>query len=526
MTNIYIFKFVIVLSLLVSCSRIQAQPVIVSQHCYGGSLLEYPGGAFVSSSGKITIGGASNSNDGQVTGLHPGVCFNGNCGDFWVVNIDSLGSIIWQKCYGGSDDDEGFSIAPSWNNGAVSCGFTSSNDGDVSGSHGSWDAWILCTDSTGNLLWQKCYGGSNDELPYDIITTYDSGYVFCGWTMSNNGDVQSNHGSQDVWVVKIDRLGNIEWSSTYGGSAQDWSVSIVQTYDSGFAFLGTTYSGDGDVTGIHNSPDYWLGKISKNGSLQWQKCYGGSSVDNGYSLKQCPDSGFILTGRTMSNDGDVTFNHDNTHYDIWTVKTDKYGNIEWQKSLGGTSYEVGMSVDISNDSSYIVGAYTLSTDGDIVGFHGGIDYYMAKLSSTGQFEWGKCFGGGGDDNFQKLIKYGDRDWLMVGSTSSNNGDVSGNHGQDDYWLCRVAEGSTDIAKESVEGYLIALPNPFGTTIRLKFNNFGVGDILIINSIGDVILKTKMEGSLSLDLKMLPTGVYFVEFVNEHFRIIKKIIKIG
>ena len=178
-------------------------------------------------------------------------------------------NIQWAKCYGGTKQEQGEHIIQTKDGGYIFCGWSNSNDGDVSGNHGS-DAWIVKTTATGNIQWQKPYGGSEIDLAVTIIQTIDNGYIFTGYTRSNNGDVSGLHGSApyiDAWVVKIDSLGNIQWQKPLGGTKDDYLYSILQTSDSGYILLGGTNSNDGDVTGLHgNFPrhDEWVVKINKN----------------------------------------------------------------------------------------------------------------------------------------------------------------------------------------------------------------------------------------------------------------------
>ena len=124
--------------------------------------------------------------------------------DFWVVKLSSTGSLQWQKCLGGSRDDSAHSIQQTSDGGYIVAGFTDSNDGDVSGNHGGWDVWVVKLNSTGSLQWQKCLGGSDFDYAYSIQQTSDGGYIVAGGTYSNDGDVSGNHGDMDFWVVKLD----------------------------------------------------------------------------------------------------------------------------------------------------------------------------------------------------------------------------------------------------------------------------------------------------------------------------------
>ncbi len=254
-------------------------------------------------------------------------------------------------------------------------GYSSSYNGDVSGNHDSTDVWVVKLNSSGNIQWQKCLGGTMADYGYSIQQTTDGGYILIGTTDSNNGDVSGNHGCSDVWVVKLNSGGNIQWQKCLGGTSFDYGFSIQQTTDGGYILTGQTDSNNGDVSGIHfnnpnyQTPDVWLVKLSSTGAIQWQKCLGGSSSDSGSSIEQTIDGGYIVVGSTSSINGDVIGNHFQFTSDVWVVKLGSTGAIQWQKCLGGTKTDFGNSILQTLDGGYIVAGGTDSNDGDALGNH-------------------------------------------------------------------------------------------------------------------------------------------------------------
>ena len=188
-----------------------------------------------------------------------------------------------------------------------------------------------------NIEWQRCLGGSMSEETYSIKQTNDSGYIVAGYTTSNDGDVSGNHGGTDIWVVKLDINGAIEWQKCLGGSSREFVFSIQQTNDTGYIIAGSTESNDGDVSGNHGGSDGWVVKLDINGAIEWQKCLGGSNTEQLSSIHQTNDAGYIVAGYTASNDGDISGNH--VGRDGWVAKLDINGAIEWQRCLGGSSIE-------------------------------------------------------------------------------------------------------------------------------------------------------------------------------------------
>ncbi|MCL5036576.1 MAG: T9SS C-terminal target domain-containing protein [Chloroflexi bacterium] len=355
--------------------------------------------------------------------------------DYWVVKLDNAGIIEWQKCLGGTSIDIATSVQQTADGGYIVAGISYSTDGDVTGNHGDFDYWVVKLDDDGNIEWQKCLGGTGDDRAYSIQQTADGGYVVVGEVFSNDGDVTGNHGERDYWVVKLDDEGTIEWQKCYGGSAYDSPNSIQQTADGGYIVAGQTQSNDDDVTGNHGANDYWVVKVDDEGNIEWQKCYGGSGLDYARSVQQTADGGYIVAGGTYSNDDDVSGNHGANDY--WVVKVDDDGNIEWQKCLGGTSNDYAWSIQQTADGGYIATGESSSNDDDVTGNHGSNDCWVVKIDDEGNIEWQKSLGGSESDRGRSIRQSIDGGYIVVSETESNDGDVSGNHGNTDYWVVKL-----------------------------------------------------------------------------------------
>src|SRR6185295_5666939 len=256
-------------------------------------------------------------------------------------------SIEWAKCLGGNSDDFGYSVQQTIDGGFIVAGSSMSNNGDVSGNHGYHDVWIVKLDSAGNIIWQKSFGGSAGDFAYSIQQTLEGGFIIAGWSNSIDGDVTGNHGNDDYWIVKLDMSGALVWQKSLGGSGNDQARSVQQTTDSGFIVSGFSFSNDGDVSGNHGYGDYWIVKLDTEGNLEWQKCLGGSANDQAHSISTTTDGGFVVAGYSFSYDFDVSGNHGGSDY--WIVKLSSIGNLEWQKSLGGSDNEQGYSIQQATD---------------------------------------------------------------------------------------------------------------------------------------------------------------------------------
>ncbi|HYV91162.1 MAG TPA: T9SS type A sorting domain-containing protein [Chitinophagales bacterium] len=374
-----------------------------------------------------------------------------------------------------------------------------------------------------SLQWQLCMGGISDELANCVLQTTDGGFIYSGMAASGDGDVVGNHSLYhgDAWIVKLDVAGNVEWKKCFGSTGDEWAMSIQQTPDSGFIVAGQAQTNDGDVSGNHGGLDYWVIKLDFNGNLIWQKCLGGSNIDQAWSIDQTSDGGFIVAGLSGSNDGDVTNHHgcyyyDNGCLDYWIVKLDSVGNLVWERSLGGTGEDEAFCIQQTTDEGYIIAGTSNSIDGDVTGNHGIKDYWIVKLDSSGTLMWEKSLGGSdiegnyGTDYKAFIQQSDDGGYILAGQSKSNDGDVSGNHGDFDEWIVKL-DGNGNIiwqkcfggsmvdAAHSVQqtadgGFIIA--GASNSTNGEVTGNHGEADcwILKVDSSGSIVWEKSFGGS--------------------------------
>ena len=234
----------------------------------------------------------------------------------------------------------------------------------------------------------------------------------------------------------------IQWQKSFGGSGLEyWNACIQKTTDGGYILAGTGASLDGDVIGNHAlnpaliSGDFWVVKLDAAGTIVWQKELGGTEDEFCYSIQQTVDGGYVVAGTSTSNDGDVTGHH--LSEDVWIVKLDAAGTLMWQKSLGGNGYDNSRCIQQTTDGGYIVAGYSNSLNGDLTINHGNNDYWIVKLDATGTLLWQKSFGGSGDDRAYYIQQTSDGGYIVAGSNDSTNGDVTGNHGGSDAWIIKL-----------------------------------------------------------------------------------------
>ena len=362
-------------------------PPVVWQKTLGGSDSDYGRSVQQTTDGGFIIAGSTHSFG------------EGYYGDVYLIKTDSAGNKIWQKTFGGSKDDSGDSVRQTTDGGFIIAGST------CTFREGSGDVYLIKTDPNGNSQWQKTLGGSKDDGGYSVQQTTDGGFIIAGGT-------QSFGAGRDVYLIKTDSAGNLVWQKTFGGENSDGGYSVQQTTDGGFIIAGYTYSfGAGGL-------DIYLIKTNPNGNSQWQKTFGGSSNDCGYSVQQTADGGFIIAGGTQSFGAGSE--------DVYLIKTDSDGNEVWQKTFSGSDGDVGNSVQQTTDGGFIIAGSTHSFG---AGYYG--DVYLIRTDSAGNLLWQKTFDGSSVDYGFSVQQTADGGFIIAGCTSSFGA------GNDDVYLVKV-----------------------------------------------------------------------------------------
>jgi hypothetical protein len=493
---------------ILSALSVAAQPTIQWQKSLGGTAFEHANSIQITSDGGYVMAGRSDSNNGDATGSHGG-------NDFWVVKMNSTGSIDWKKCLGGNYEDYGESIQQTQDGGYFIVGESTSTSGQVTGNHGLFDYWVVKTDPMGVITWEKSLGGSDNDYPVTAEQTKDGGFIIGGSSYSTDGDVSGNHGNSDGWVVKLNSAGSIEWQKSFGGSAYDIVFAVKQTVDKGYILAGTSSSNDGDVSGNHGGDDFWVVKIDSVGSIQWQKSLGGSKDESAFAILQTTDGGYIAAGIASSDDGNLSINKGSSDY--WIVKLDVTGNIQWQKSFGGSKDDTPFSIQQTLDGGYIVAGSSFSTDGDVTGNHNNnqatSDAWIVKLNPSGSISWEQSYGGSSNDEADAIQQTSDGGYIFCGFSFSNNGDVSGNHGLEDLWVVKLSP-VTAVKDDPNETGLTIFPNPAVDHMQVRIDDSNPNvQTTLIDVLGRPVLVRKMKNDGNIDVSNLPPGVYIVQVMT-------------
>jgi len=318
--------------------KLNANGTVAWQSTYGGGASEWAYSIQQTSDSGYIVAGATGS-------------FGAMLEDVWLLKLNANGSVAWQKTYGGPNSDWAHSVQQTSDGGYIVAG----QSGPYS--PGTSDLWVLNLDADGNVEWQKTYGGSGDDVANSIQQTSDGGYIVAGYTSSFGA------GNRDVWVLKLDADGSVAWQKTYGGLDEDLANSIQQTLDGGYIVAGRTKSFGAGYQ------DFWVLKLDTDGSVAWQKTYGGPNSDWAYSIRQTSDGGFIVAGGTYSFGAGGQ--------DIWVLKLNVDGTVAWQKTYVGIDEEWAMSIEQTSDGGYIAAGTTYSFGA------GNWDSWVLKLDSNG-----------------------------------------------------------------------------------------------------------------------------------------------
>lgn len=339
-----------------------------------------------------TFGGAKNEAAYSITKTGDGgyvlagstTSFGAGLSDFWLAKTDSSGTMNWNRTYGGAGDDIATAIIQVGDGFAI-LGMTSSFGAD------GFDYWLIKVNSNGNMFWNKTYGGVANDFGTSVIQTNDDGYALIGWTNSFGA------GGEDLWLVKTDSSGNMIWNKTYGSNYNDEAHDLVQTGDGGYLIAGDTAFASGNE-------DAWLVKVGSNGSMLWNHTFGGPALDTFLSLVQLKDGSIALSGYTSS--------YGSGSNDAWLVKTDSTGTLQWNKTYGGPNDEQAYSLINADEGGFaLVGQTAVEIQKN---------YWLVKTNPSGNIQW-KIKNNATMDNFAySLVQAKDSGYVLSGTANTKD----------------------------------------------------------------------------------------------------------
>jgi Secretion system C-terminal sorting domain len=516
----YLFGTVVFFSLFLFPFAIDAQnPTLVWAKTYGGSKQDYANSIVVTKDNKYLIVGSTFSFDGNIDSIR------GLSADVWLLKLDSNGNILWKKNYGGSSGETMFAITQTTDNGFIMVGATGSSDGDVTTvNRGLSDCWVIKIDSLGTIQWQKTIGGSKSESLWSVFQTQNGDYIMGGYSDSNDLDFSENSGLYDMWILKLNSQGNLIWKKRLGGSKDDFLAQITNIDDKTFAIAARTDSRDGDMAG--SLGDFSV-KMDSSGKVIWKKSFGYYNELAGLkefhaitmSQKNIVSVGMKIVTRAALPPR-LSYS-----WDFLITKSDTAGNHLWSKYFGGTETERATSVLALPNGDLLVSGYAQSDDVDVVGSQGDIDFWIVRMDSLGNLKNANCYGGSQEDKISASAIDKEGNLVFVGYSTSSNGIFPQNRGSYDFAVIKLKYNLTSTKESEIVEDILAYPNPVDDELILKvppnvnpiFRLYDVAGKLMYQSKTDEIVTT-------IDMHNLPKGFYIISYSFNGTRRTKKICK--
>ena len=467
---------------IVSLPAIADAPDTLWTRTYGGTSYDYSYSVQECASGGFIIAGVTES-------------FGAGRSDVYLIRTDANGDTLWTKTYGGTDSDYGKSVQECASGGFIIAGGTMS--------FGTADVYLVKTNSDGDTLWTKTYGGTGFDRGESVEECAGGGFIIAGCTSSFGA------GFQDVYLVRTNSNGDTLWTKTYGGIHWDEGYSVQECAEGGFIIAGYTES----FGAVYK--DVYLIRTDADGDTLWTKTYGGTDYDWGESVQECADGGFIIAGHTKSFGAGK--------YDVYLIKTDADGDTLWTKTYGGIHWDYGESVQECTDGGFIIAGCTYSFGA------GGSDVYLIRTDTDGDTLWTKTYGGTISDYGFSVQECDGGGFIIAGETRSfgaGNGDV---------WLIRVGpEVGVEERNERLEigdWRLRIYPNPSFGNVLIKYGLPEKADISLgLYDISGRLVKTLYSGTQEKGEHKVnvgayydtPTGIYFIRLETNNYKATRKL----
>ncbi len=505
---------------------INAQTLTLNRHILmGGTDSDKISSVIYTNSDNYVASGYYKSTDGD---------FTANLGNYdcFVQKTDANFNLLWRTTFGGSLADYLYDIKEVENGNFIAVGYSKSNDNDITGNHGNYDYLVVKIDPNGAILWQKSFGGNDVDKATSVVMTDDGHYLILGYSKSVDGDIPAtaNKGGYDLWLINIDANGMLQWQKNLGGSSDDKSSKIYIIPNSNpQAYIITAYSksNNGDLTANQGNYDFWFLKIDNNGNILWQQSYGGSDIDNS-PVANVGEFSLNVLGSTNSTDGDIVQPKGN--FDVWLAKLDiDDGSLITAENIGGSGADFGVDIMIDDVltrqnvySNLVIAAYSNSDDGDFATNNGGYDNWL--LTNENNNRTATNFGGNDSDVLYGMIhrNYVLNPIIIYGTTKSNNGGYSQQHGNYDGLITIIDTGSNALVEDELK--IDIYPNPAQNFINIETND--LQQITIFNNEGKLVINKQLQSNLNhcnISTADLATGIYTLKIKTKHGISVRKLI---
>ncbi len=521
----YFTKLVFILSFLLTVQLAMGQaPDLDWQNTIGGSGRDNLATMLVNDDGTFLLVSTSNSGiSGDKTVANKGGY------DTWLMKIDAQGNGLWQQGIGGSGDDFPQAAVKAIDGGYV---IFMSSDSGISGdktedSNGLNDFWVVKVDATGSIVWQNTIGGDGEDFARTALdNTSDGGYILAGTTRSTiSGDqINAGKGLVDIWLIKLDSNGTIQWQNRIGGDDDDFPNVVRQTADGGYIIGTFSYSdASGDKSeDASNWNDYWVIKTDAAGNVVWENTIGGDGTEVLTDLLITDSGNYLLTGYSNSNISRDKTENAIGNYDYWIMELDQVGDIVWQKTIGGTRRDDAWGITKDGPNYLISGQSQSRISGDKTeGNRGWYDYWLVKIDASGNVLWDKTLGGNLGDHLFKTVPTSNGYMLAGHTESSASGDRTESASGWDLWIVKLNPDQTASTDDVYPNEISISPNP-------------ARDILYISAPFSTAAKLyDLQGRLmketqsnKIETQDLTTGTYILQVFDSENNLLKtsKILK--
>lgn len=414
----------------------QENYALQSLQLFGGSDEDIAHAIIATQDGGFAVLGNTKSIDGDLNGKNLPVS------DLLLIKYTAAATPEWHVTFGGSLDDRGHSLVQLSDGGYALLGYSMSQDGDASVNQGQHDNWVIRTDASGQLLWEKSFGFSGHDHAYNIIATRDGGLLFNGFldvtssagqgTSFQKNANSARHGVGEFWVHKINLAGDIEWRQYFGGTNNDRSYDAVQTSAGDYIIVGTSESDDVDITNPHGGYDIWVIKLNQSGQVIWERSFGGSEYDAANAVVLDQTENIYVFGNTFSGDQDIS--SPLGHSDMWLISLNQNGELLSERNFGGSGFDVGRDLAFApNGALWLVG-YSQSEDIDFSINAGDNDIALLQLDQNLFPQQHFNLGGNALDIAHAVLPLEDGRLLVVGTSESQDGLFQNNQGGKDIFV--------------------------------------------------------------------------------------------
>jgi hypothetical protein len=457
------FLLRVVITMLLPVLLFSGAPDTLWTKTYGGVGEEYGHCVEQTSDGGYIVTGSTSSSGAGAS-------------DVWLIKTDSSGDTLWTRTYGGIKDDEAYSVRQTQDGGYVMVGRSFSRDS-------CGDVYLVKTNTLGDTLWTRSFGWTEYDCGDCVQQTEDGGYIITGntWPVSE--------GKRNLLLIKTDSLGDTLWTRIYGGDKCEHGYSVEETLDGGYIVTGYTFSFSAGAT------DVWLVKTDSSGDTTWTRSYGGSGSEGGEAVRQAEDGGYIVAGYAYPSGA--------SDRDVWLLKTDSSGDTVWTRTYSGSENAHGTAVELTSDTGYVVAGWIESSKGS-----GCYDVLTLKTDSTGDIQWIKTPGGADFDYGYCVKQTDDHGYIIAGRTMSFGA------GGGDLWLIRLgpetgAEERNRVSRTE-RSELRVTPNPFTTRTVISYSSLVGARCVVPLQIYDLGGRLVEETGQGVIGKELESGVYFVK----------------